>query len=257
LTDFRGLADKVAIVTGGSAGIGRATAETLAAAGARVLLVARRREKLESAVEEIGDAAAGCPADVGDPEAARTVVQAALDRFGQVDLLCNNAGSDGQGRPFTDLDPAAWSRLLEVNVSGAFRLGQAVARHLLSRRAPGAIVNVASINGLSAEVNFADYNTSKGALVTLTKSMAVDLAGDGIRVNAVCPGYVETEMTASTLADPDARRRLERDIPLGRVGAAREIAETIAFLLSDHASYITGAAIVVDGGRTAGWKGAL
>jgi NAD(P)-dependent dehydrogenase (short-subunit alcohol dehydrogenase family) len=254
---MRGLAGRVAIVTGASSGIGLATASALLDGGARVVLVARRAERLRAAVEGLrADTALAHVADVADAGAAEASVRAAVERFGRVDLLCNNAGVDGQARDVADLDGARWHELMEVNVGGALRLTQAFARHVRGRGATGAIVNVASINGLTAERHFADYNTSKGALIALTRSTAIDLAPD-IRANAVCPGYVETEMTAGYLADPDVRARVGHDIPLGRVGQPREIADTIAFLLSDRASYITGAIITADGGRTAGWRGAI
>jgi len=257
----RGLAGKVAIVTGASSGIGLATASALVEHGASVVLVARRADRLGSAVDALRAAghagtALACPADVADLGAAQTSLDAALERFGHVELLCNSAGVDGQARDFAELDGARWQHLMEVNVGGALRFSQALTRHLRGRGATGAIVNVASINGLSAERHFADYNTSKGALIALTRSMAIDLAPD-IRANVVCPGYVDTEMTASYLADPGVRARIGNDIPLGRVGQPHEIGETIAFLLSDHASYITGATITADGGRTAGWRGAI
>jgi NAD(P)-dependent dehydrogenase (short-subunit alcohol dehydrogenase family) len=261
MVNVRGLAGKVAVITGASSGIGRATAGALAEAGAGVLLVARRKQNLDEAVSELqaahgAEIACGCVGDVGEDDTAQRAFATAVERFGRVDFLCNNAALDGQGRNFIDLDPDEWTRLLNVNLGGAFRFSQILARHLRERQAPGAIVNVSSINGFSAEWHFADYNTTKGALIILTKSMAVDLAPE-IRVNAICPGYVETEMTASYLADDEARRRIERAIPLQRVGQPDEIAESVAFLFSDHASYITGATIVADGGRTAGWKGSL
>jgi len=258
---MRGLAGKVAIVTGASSGIGLATASALIEQGASVVLVARGADRLDSAVEAFraaghAGAALSCPLDVADQGAAEAALGAAIERFGRVDLLCNNAGVDGQARDVAELDVGHWQHLMAVNVDGALRFSQALARHLRGRAAPGAIVNVSSINGLTAERHFADYNTSKAALIALTRSLATDLA-PSIRANAVLPGYVETEMTAAYLADPGVRARIAGDIPLGRVGAPHEIAETIAFLLSDHASFITGSIITADGGRTAGWRGAI
>ena len=131
-----------------------------------------------------------------------------------------------------DLDLASWRRVLDVDLTAPFRLSQALALHLREVGTGGAIVNVASINGVVAERGFADYNTAKGALIALTRSAAIDLAPDGIRVNAVCPGYIETEMSVEYLADDLTRRRIEEAIPLGRVGSAAEVARTIGFLLS-------------------------
>jgi meso-butanediol dehydrogenase / (S,S)-butanediol dehydrogenase / diacetyl reductase len=257
---MQGLAGKAAIVTGASSGIGLAAARALVDAGASVLLVARRAERLDRAAAEIGSSAGdrvlARALDVTDDRAPQEAFEAAIAGFGGVDFLCNNAGRDGEGVDVAELSLDEWNRVLATNVTSALRFSQQLAGHLRERDATGAIVNVASINGLGAELHFADYNTSKGALIALTRSLAVDLA-PRVRANAVCPGYVETEMAAQYLADPEVRGRIEGDIPLGRVGRPAEIGELIAFLFSDHASYLTGSTVVVDGGRTAGWKGGL
>ena len=209
---MRGLAGKVAIVTGASSGIGLATARALVEQGTSVVALARGEDKLAAAIDELAagsraGAVIACAGDVGCESAVRSAFETAVEHFGKVDYLCNNAGADGQGLDFADLDEAEWERLLDINIGGAFRFSQGLARHLRQRGAPGAIVNVSSINGFSAERHFADYNTSKGALIALTKSIAIDLAPH-IRANVICPGYIETEMTAGYLADPAVRARL-------------------------------------------------
>jgi 3-oxoacyl-[acyl-carrier protein] reductase len=175
---------------------------------------------------------------------------AAADIGGRLDVVVACAGIDGQGRDVLDLDPDAFARVLDVNLRGLFLAAQAGARLMTADGRGGSIVLMASVNGLIAEPMFADYNSSKGGAVLLARSMAVDLARRGVRVNAVCPGYVRTPMTEGYLADPAALAEILAHIPIGRVADPEEVAAVIAFLASDEASYITGAAIVADGGRS-------
>ncbi len=249
-------AGRTALVTGGSSGIGLAAARRLAREGAAILILGRDPSRIEGALAELraavpGATVAGRTGDVTDPADVAAAVDEAARLGSRLDVLVASAGVDGEGRDVLDLDPAAFARILDVNVRGLFLAGQAAARRMAGDGKGGSIVLLASVNGLAAEPGFVDYNTSKGGAVLLARSMARDLAGRGVRVNAVCPGYVRTPMTEACLADPASLAAIVAGVPLGRVAEPDEIAAVIAFLASDEASYVTGSAIVVDGGRTA------
>jgi meso-butanediol dehydrogenase/(S,S)-butanediol dehydrogenase/diacetyl reductase len=258
---MEGIEGGVAVVTGGSSGIGLATANLLLSHGARVVIVARGAERLalvsaELAADHNEDHVATIALDVAAPGAAAHILETTQERFGPVTLLCNSAAIDGEAKPATELSTAHFRTVLEVNVLATFKLARAVARAAIERKASASIVNVSSINGLLAEEHFTDYNTSKGAVVSLTQSLALDLAPHGIRVNAVCPGYTLTSMTADYLRDPAVRAHIEAGIPMRRIADPDEIAQVITFLLSARASYVSGVALPVDGARTAGFTGA-
>ncbi len=246
--------DKVVVITGASKGIGRATALAFSARGARVVLVSRHRDAGEAVLEEIrgtGGEGIFVPVDVAVPEQVQGLVARADAEWGRIDILINNAGIYMQGdvgaTSVTD-----WERLMAVNVTGAF-LCTKYAVPVMARTG-GVIVNVSSEAGLVGIPHQVAYNVSKAALIGLTRSCAVDLASMGIRVNCVCPGTTETPLVRDALqrtSDPEAaRRRLEADRPLNRLGRPEEIAAAILFLADEEVGYATGAVLSIDGGYT-------
>lgn len=252
-----GLAGRVALVTGGSSGIGAATARELAAHGARVMIADIEDEAGAVVADALraahgADAARCVHADVAVPEEVQAMVAAAEQAYGRVDILVNNAGIGNYGET-PDLAPAQWDRVLRVNLNSVF-LACKFAIPLMRRHGGGAIVNIASISGMAADYGLTAYAASKGAVINYSRALAIDHARDGIRVNAVCPGLIDTPLTAGVLAVPTVRDAWSAAVPLQRPGRPEEIARLVRFLASDDASYITGAIIPVDGGLTA-WTG--
>jgi NAD(P)-dependent dehydrogenase (short-subunit alcohol dehydrogenase family) len=248
------LENKIAIVTGGAKGIGYAIAERFLAEGARVVIADIEEEKGAAAIEALG-ALGACRfirTDVGDVDDVANLVAASLIFGGQIDILVNNAGIVA-GNDFLDVTEADFDRVLRVNLKGAFLCGQAVARHMAARvdagGEPGTIINMSSVNAVFGLPNQVPYSVSKGGLAQLTKAMAVSLAPRGIRVNAIGPGSIATDILAAVNSDPAAKHRILSRTPLGRIGEPSEIAAVAAFLASDDASYITGQTIYADGGR--------
>ena len=252
---------RAAIVTGGAVGIGAAVARRLAQEGAKVVVAdvkAGEGAASVASLRNIGAEAIFLPTDVSDAGQVRAMVERALDAFGRLDVLVNNAGIPGPPVPVDALDPADWDRVLAVNLRGSFLCAKFAVPHL-EASGRGAIVNIASTFGLVGAHTTTAYSASKGGVIALTRQLAVDLGPRGIRVNAVCPGFVDNDMdarrtrmtpeaAAANLAAREAAAALQ---PVGRQGSTDEIAAAVAFLASDDAAFVTGAILPVDGGCTA------
>lgn len=247
------LKDKIAIITGAGSGIGRACALALANQGAKVALVGRREDRLNEVAHEIGGSAFVIPADVSKPGAIDQVIEQTLSRFGGIDVLLNNAGVLHIGT-VEQITEEQWDETFNVNVRGLWRLSRAVLPPM-RQAGEGSIINMASVLGLNGARNRASYAPSKGAVILLTKCMAIDHGHENIRVNAICPSFVETELTAKVLSntpDPDSVRRERIGVhPIGRLGQPEDIAGLAVYLASNESSWVTGAVFPVDGGYLA------
>ncbi|MBI5722184.1 MAG: SDR family oxidoreductase [Burkholderiales bacterium] len=251
-----GLAGRVYVVTGAAQGIGEACARRLVADGARVALWDLADGAGARLAAELGAAATYLHCNVAAKAEVDAALAATLAAFGRLDGLVNNAGIF-KAAPFLDINEADWDAVLDVNLKGSFLVGQAVARELVknapgagARGSRGAIVNMSSVNGTLTIPTIASYNASKGAINQLTRVMALALADHGVRVNAVAPGTIATELAkAAVLTSDEARARIMSRTPMKRLGEPAEIADVVAFLLCDAASYVTGEIVVVDGGR--------
>lgn len=249
------LEGKVAIVTGGARGIGKGIVERFAADGAHVAIADIDDEAGEALEKELTDADRSVRflhCDVGEALDVRNTVTSVFNAWDRIDVLVNNAGIL-HGADFLEIEEADFDRVVRVNLKGVFLFGQAVARRMVEQveagGAPGAIVNMSSTNAQVAIPNQVPYCASKGGIMQLTKVMALSLAPHGIRVNAIGPGSIMTEMLAAVIDDPAAKAMILSRTPLGRIGEPAEIAAVAAFLASDQASYITGETIYADGGR--------
>ena len=249
------LRDRVAIVTGGSRGLGLEIAQGLGEAGAKVMISARREQWLEPALEELraaGIAAEAEQADVANPEDVERLVARTEAAFSQIDILVNNAGISW-GAPPAEMPLDKWRQVLEVNATGTFLMSQAVGRRMIERGRGGRIVNMASVAGLvgahSAAMDAIGYSASKGAIIAFTRDLAVKWAHYNILVNAIAPSFFPSRMTQGVLAAHEAD--INRETPLGRLGRPGEIKGVVVFLTAEASSYITGQVIAVDGGTTA------
>jgi NAD(P)-dependent dehydrogenase (short-subunit alcohol dehydrogenase family) len=236
---------RAVLISGGTSGLGLAAARRFAADGARVWILGSRDETVAAALAQV-EVAGASACDVADEEAVEGAVAIARAELGPIEVAFVNAGIDGEGKNVLELSAAAFRRVLDVNVVGAFLVARAAARDMPRG---GAIVVNASVNGVRAEPGFADYNASKGAAILLARTMALDLADRGIAVTAICPGYVRTRMTEPYLDDPRLAAEILREIPAGRFGAPEEVAALVSFLASPEAAYMTGSTVGIDGGR--------
>ena len=250
------LKDKIAIVTGAGSGIGRAIAAAMIREGAHVALVGRRKDKVEAVAREAvpgGGSAIAVAADVSKQAEIEHVLQETVKAFGGINVLVNNAGILHAGTA-EQITEAQWDETFNINVRGLWLLSRAVLPHL-RKAGGGSIINVASVLGINGVRNRAAYSASKGAVVLLTKCMAIDHGHENIRVNAICPSFVETDLTAAVLskaADPDAIRRERIGVhPLGRLGQPEDLAGLAVYLASEESAWVTGATFPVDGGYLA------
>jgi NAD(P)-dependent dehydrogenase (short-subunit alcohol dehydrogenase family) len=246
---------KVAVVTGGSRGLGEAVARMFVANGARVVIASRKQEGVAAVAESIArehgaDRIVALTAHTGKETECVRLVSETVDRFGKVDVLVNNAGTNPHFGPLITADNGAWDKTFEVNLKGYFWCAREVARHCVARQSPGSIVSVASVTGLVGSPMQGVYAMTKAAVISMTKTLAVELAPSKIRVNAIAPGFFDSRLSSAILKNDQLLKYVLDRTPMGRYGTPEEIAGGALYLASDSASFLTGHTLVIDGGLT-------
>ena len=250
-----GLEGKVGLVTGGTSGIGRETAILFAKAGAKVVVAGRREKEGEETIELVRAAGGDglfVKADVSKASEVEALVQQTVEKFGRLDVAFNNAGIEGVLAPIVRQSEEDWDRTISINLKGVWLCLKYEIRQMLSQGGGGAIVNMASINGLIGAIGAAAYSASKHGVIGLTQTAALENAKSGIRINAVCPGFIETPMADRIFRVPGLQKYVLSCHPIGRFGRPTEIAEAVVWMCSDRASFMTGQSLVLDGGLLAG-----
>ena len=250
MTPTFSLQGKVAVVTGASRGIGEAIARAFVANGARVVLAARKAEGLEEVARALGPSAHPFAAHTGKEADCKALVAEAIRAFGQLDIVVNNAGTNPHYGPLIDAPEPAWDKTFEVNVKGYLWTTRELVRHLATRKAPGAVVNIASVNGLRGAALQGVYAMTKASVISMTRTLAIELGPAKVRVNAIAPGLIETRLASALVKEDAVSQSWTGRTPLGRVGAPDEIAGAAVYLASDASSFTTGEVLVVDGGVT-------
>jgi NAD(P)-dependent dehydrogenase (short-subunit alcohol dehydrogenase family) len=250
--EFRG---KVAIVTGGTSGIGRETAIAFARAGAKVVVAGRRHEEGKETIDLLRSAGGEglfVKTDVSQSDQVRALIQNTVQKFGHLDIAFNNAGTEGSILTIVEQSEQDWDRTIAINLKGVWLCLKYEIEQMLKQGSGGAIVNMASVAGLVGSAGFATYAASKHGVVGLTKSAALETAPKGIRINVICPAVIETPMEQRLFSEPDVHRHMTNLHPIGRFGTPKEVADAVLWMCSVHASFMTGQSLVLDGGFLAG-----
>lgn len=247
------LEGKTALITGGNEGIGKATALMFVKEGAKVAITGRRKEKLDEVVKESGGKIVALQGDVSDEKDVKAAVEGFIKKFGRIDILFNNAGILEVGTAVTT-SVEAWNKMMNVNVNGMFLMCKYVIPHM-QKQGKGVIINNGSVLSVIGCPNAIAYNTTKGAVIQMSRSLAVDHAKEGIRVNTICPGFIKTKMNEDFIGNPpDAQKKLDeiaaQIVPMGYRGETDDIAYALVYMASDESKYMTGASLIVDGGWT-------